>query len=148
MLLKIIWFSVQNVKIINDTWFVSLVAYWFVLVKLEDGIPTHLFQVRLSEENNKYTKFDTYKNDIDESWMKRTRSSWPQEGAILADFWGFWIWNNENKSCLNDQILRGFRKSKNKQILKVITALSHVELRNLPRCPNQEIYQDDMVLWL
>ena len=43
-----------------------------------------------------------YKNDIDESWMKRTRSSWPQEGAILADFWVFWIWNNENKSCLND----------------------------------------------
>ena len=24
---------------------------------------------------------------------ERTRSSWPQDGVILADFWGFWIFS-------------------------------------------------------
>ena len=50
------------------------------------------------------------------TWFKeRTRSSWPQIGVILVDFWGFQIFpkeNNENFSFL-----------------------FHVEPRNLPRSP-------------
>ena len=27
---------------------------------------------------------------------ERTRSSWPQDGVILADFCGFWIFSKQN----------------------------------------------------
>jgi hypothetical protein len=36
---------------------------------------------------------------------ERTRSSWPQDGAILADFWGFWIFSNDPSCGQNDLVL-------------------------------------------
>ena len=35
---------------------------------------------------------------------ERIRSSWPQDGTILADFWGFWIFSNA-PSCGQDDLV-------------------------------------------
>jgi len=84
--------------------------------------------------------------------IKRTRSSWPQVGVILADFWGFQIfpkgpplWNDENKSCLNDiKFWEVSGNPKNKQILKVaaLYVMWNPEIcQDPPTCG-----QDDLVL--
>ena len=81
---------------------------------------------------------------------ERARSSWPQVGVIVANFWGFQIfpmkppWNNENKSCLIDIKIQGYRKSENKQILKV-TALYVIWNPEICQDP-PTCGQDDLVL--